>query len=296
MNAVVGRWLADYRRMLKGPELEEPFDVWVYRPLAFVIVKLLAPTRVTPDHITSFSLLPGLAAAACYWQGTPRAYLAGAVLLFATNVLDCVDGMLARVRGAGSATGYILDGLADYVIQTTLWIALLHGVAIREGDMWQTLAYGVPAGLVFAWWCARVDLLRGEWLARVHGRRRDPHVELESLRLEAARWREEGRRRFDRLLVAAFGVYVRLWYRAGKPTTESATRESVEAWMRRRRPVLRLAVLLGPSTHVTLIVISGLLGRPQWYLWAALVLGLTWGAVVLGLQAAREPAIRTRSA
>jgi phosphatidylglycerophosphate synthase len=296
VSAAVGRWLADYRRMLKGPELEEPFDVWVYRPLAYVIVKLIAPTRITPDHVTGFNLLPGLAAAACYWQGTPGAYLAGACLLFVTNVLDCVDGMLARVRGAGSATGYILDGLADYLIQTALWVALLRGIAVRDGDVWRTLAYGVPAGLVFAWWCARVDLLRGEWLARVHGRRRDPHIELEGLRLEAEAWRQEGRRRFDRLLVAAFGVYVRLWYRAGTPANEPAAREPLEAWIRRRRPILRMAVLMGPSTHITLIVIAGLLGRPQWYLWTALALGIAWSTFVLGLQAVREPVARPRGA
>lgn len=295
MTTAFGRWLVDYRRMLKGPELEEPFDVWLYRPLAWIIVRLIAPTRITPDQVTAFNLLPGLAAAACYWQGTQGAWLAGAALLFTCNVLDCVDGMLARVRGSGSVTGYLLDGLADYLIQTTLFVALLHGAVVSDGAAWPTLAYGVPAGLVFAWWCARVDLLRGEWLARVHGRRRDPHRELEGLRREAATWERGGRRRLDRILVAAFGVYVRLWYREARAAPASATDEPLADWMRRERPVLRLAVLMGPSTHVTLIVIAGLLARPHWYLWTALVLGSVWGAGVLGLQAARRRSGRVRA-
>ncbi len=288
MTSWAGRWLADFRRMLKGPELEEPFDVWLYRPLAYLLVKAIAPTPITPNQVTAFNLLPGLAAAWCYWQGTPGGYLAGAVLLFATNVIDCVDGMLARVRGAGTVTGYILDGLADYIIQVSLFVALLHGVAVTEGDPWLSLACGVPAGLVFAWWCARLDLLRGEWLARVHGRRRDPHAELAALRREAEQWRRQGGHHLERALVGAFGIYVRLWYRGGDSDPATADNEPLAEWMCRKRPVLRLAVLMGPSTHITLIVIAGLLSRPLWYLWTALVLGAFWGAMVLGLQAVRE--------
>ena len=288
MTGLIARWLADYRRMLKGPELEEPFDVYVYRPLAYLVVKAVAPTPVTPNQITAVNLLPGLAAAWCFWRGTPEGYLAGAALLFVTNVLDCVDGMLARVRGAGSVTGYILDGLADYVIQTSLFIGLLHGVAVRQGDPQLSLYCGVPAALSVAWWCSRLDLLRGEWVARVHGRRRDPHGELAELRRQAAGWRRERGHYLERGLVWAFAVYVRLWYsgRASRPV--AAVQEPLADWMERRRPVLRLAVLMGPSTHITLIIVCALTARPEWYLWTALLFGTAWGLFVLGLQAARE--------
>ena len=294
MNGTAGGWLADYRRMLKGPELEEPCDVWLYRPVAFGLVKLLAPTRITPNQVTVFNVLPGLASAAFFWQGTPAACQAGAGLLLATNVLDCVDGMLARVRGAGSATGHILDGLTDYIIQTSVFVALLHGVAARDGQVWRTLSYGVPAGLVYAWWCARVDLLRSEWLARVHGRRRDPRAELAALRLESEQWRREGRRPFDRALVAAYGAYLGLWHRRDAPPPAAGALPA--AWQRAKRPVLRLAVLMGPSTHVTLIAAAGLLGRPEYYLWTGLVAGAAWGLLVTAVDAARGRALRVGTA
>lgn len=296
MTRAATGWLTDYRRLLKGPELEEPCDVWLYRPVAFGIVKLLAPTRVTPNQVTIFNVLPGLAAAAFFWQGTPAACRIGAGLLLATNVLDCVDGMLARVRGAGSATGHILDGLTDYVIQTAVFVALLHGIAAREGQPWRVLSYGVPAGLVYAWWCARVDLLRSEWLARVHGRRRDPQAELAALRREAEQWRREGRRRFDRVLVAAYGAYLRLWQRGGAPQAPADAGAPAAVWQQAKRPVLRLAVLMGPSTHVTLIAAAGLLGRPEYYLWTGLVAGAAWGLLVTAVDASRGRALRARAA
>jgi len=281
-------WLDEYRRMLKGPELEEPLDVFVYRPPAFLIVKLLAPTRVTPNQVTAAHLLPGLAAAAAFWQGTGSGLLVGAALLFTVNVVDCVDGMLARVRGSGSLTGYILDGLADYVIQSAVIIALLHGIAVRSGDPVFSWVWGVPAGLSVAWWCSRLDRLRNEWVEHVHGRRRDPHRELAELQEQAAVWRGQGSRRLDRALVGVFALYVRLWYSGSADRPAGKVDEPLADWMGRRRAVMRLAVLFGSSTHLTLIIAAALAGRPEWYFRFALVVGTGWGLMVLGLRAAGD--------
>lgn len=271
--------------MLKALELEEPLDVFLYRPLAFLLVKALALGRTTPNQVTLASLVPGLSAAWCFWQGTTAGFLAGAILLFATNVLDCADGMLARVRGTSSLTGYILDGLVDYVIQVSVVVSLLHGLAVQFGDPRFSWLVGVPAGLSFAWWSAMVDRIRNEWLERVYDRRRDPHRELAELQVEARRWRREGAHRADRLLVWFYGLYVRLWY---NPTRQLRLFESDEPpglWQQRRRPLLRMAVIMGPTMHLTLIMIAGLLGRPAWYLWTALVFGTAWGLTVLLLRA-----------
>ena len=271
--------------MLKAPELEEPLDVVVFRPLAFVLVKVLALSRTTPNQVTLAALVPGLASAWCFWQGTSGGFFAGAVLLFATNVLDCADGMLARARGSSSLTGYILDGLVDYIIQGTLMVCLLHGVAAHLGDPLLVWLVGVPAGLSFAWWSAMVDRIRNEWLERVCGRRRDPHAELAELQAGAEAWRRDGTHRADRLLIRFFAAYVRLWYTAPRRLQLFESDEPTALWRQRRRHLLRMAVLMGPTMHLSLIMAAGVLGHPEWYLWTALVFGTTWGLTVLALRA-----------
>lgn len=271
--------------MLKALELEEPLDVVLYRPLAFLLVKVLALGRITPNQITLAALVPGFAAAWCFWQGTPAGYLAGAILLFVTNVLDCADGMLARVRGTSSLTGYILDGLVDYAIQGTLFVCLLHGLAVQLDDPLFSWLIGVPAGLSFAWWSAMVDRFRNEWLERVHGRRRDPHRELAELQAAAAVWRRENSHHGDRLLVWFFMLYVRLWYTAPHKLQLFESDEPPMLWRQRRQHLLRMAVLMGPTMHLTLIMIAGVLGRPDWYIWTALVFGTGWGLSILLLRA-----------
>jgi phosphatidylglycerophosphate synthase len=271
--------------MLKAPELEELFDLVLFRPVAFVLVKLIQPTRITPNHVTMFSLLPGLASGWFFWQGTPEHFLTGSVFLFATNVLDCVDGMLARIRGTGSLVGYVLDGLVDYLIQIFLIVAVLHGTAVLTGRPDLIMAIGIPAGFSFAWWSAMLDRIRNEWLDRVYGKRRDPAVELIELGKQSAAWKAEGSHRPERALIAIYSGYARFWY-SGPVHRRIVDRDLIplEDWIRARKPVLTMALLTGPTMHLFLIMLGGVFNKLEWYLWTALVFGTGWGVLVLSLR------------
>jgi len=110
----MGFWDA-YFRSLKPLEVEEPIDVWVHRPPAYVLAKVLLPTPISPNLVTIGSILAAFAAGACIFANFPwHLPLAGA-LIFSSAVLDCCDGQLARLRKSSSAFGRMLDGVADLV-------------------------------------------------------------------------------------------------------------------------------------------------------------------------------------
>jgi hypothetical protein len=102
-----------YWKSLKPLEVEEPIDVWVHRPLAYLIARASYPLPVSPNAITVVSILLGLCASAAMFAG--QLPLAGAAL-FASAVFDCADGQLARLRGTSSVFGRMLDGTADLVV------------------------------------------------------------------------------------------------------------------------------------------------------------------------------------
>jgi len=293
----LNRFVQEYRSMLKAPELEEILDLVLFRPVAFVLVKLIQPTRITPNHVTLFSLLPGLAAGICFWQGTPDLFLVGSLLLFFTNVLDCVDGMLARIRGSGSLVGYVLDGLVDYVVQVFLIIGVIHGMAVLTGRPFYIMAIGIPAGLSFAWWSAMLDRIRNEWLDRVYGKRRDPSVELQELRQQTAIWKAERSHRPERALIAIYAAYAKLWY-SGPVNRKIVDRDLVplEEWVPARRPILSMAALMGPTMHLFLIIMAGVFNKLDWYLWFALVFGTGWGVLVLTIRALIDHRLAARLA
>jgi phosphatidylglycerophosphate synthase len=137
------RFWDGYFRSLKPLEVEEPIDVWVHRPPAYVLARLLVPTPISPNMVTVCSIALGCAAGAAIF-GSFRWHLALAgILIFSSAVFDCADGQLARLRKSSSAFGRMLDGMADLVVSSVVvgggaWLVLrkfqqppwLFGVAL----------------------------------------------------------------------------------------------------------------------------------------------------------------------
>jgi len=124
----MGFWDA-YFRSLKPLEVEEPIDVWVHRPPAYVLAKLLLPTPVSPNWVTFGSIFTSFAAGAAIFASFPRHLPVAGLLIFCAAVLDCCDGQLARLRKSSSAFGRMLDGVADLVGSTVVvgggaWLVL----------------------------------------------------------------------------------------------------------------------------------------------------------------------------
>ena len=94
--------------------------------LARVLVAPLARTPVTPNHITSASLLVALAAAGLFASGSAAAADWGAGLFVLARFLDHFDGELARLTGKSSRFGYYFD----YVAGTISYAALFAGIGI----------------------------------------------------------------------------------------------------------------------------------------------------------------------
>ncbi|MET8332392.1 CDP-alcohol phosphatidyltransferase family protein [Streptosporangium canum] len=98
------------------------------------LVKLAADLHLTPNAVTGISV--GLAALAAVWftAGTREAQIAGAVLLYLSFVLDCVDGQLARYTRAFSPLGAWLDATFDRVKEYAVYVGLAIGYAAGMDD------------------------------------------------------------------------------------------------------------------------------------------------------------------
>jgi phosphatidylglycerophosphate synthase len=88
------------------------------------ITKLLFYTPVTPHHIIFVSMLFGVISAFLIIQSDIVLVICGAVLLFYKNVLDKVDGSLARAKGLDSRRGRFYDSLADFIVTLALFSAI----------------------------------------------------------------------------------------------------------------------------------------------------------------------------
>jgi phosphatidylserine synthase len=115
--------IADIYRSSKKRKDINWFTQHVARPPAAVFVYLLRNTPVTPNQVTFLATL--VCAGSCALLAlTPGNYwaLLGAALLFELSfVLDCVDGMLARLRKHASPVGHLLDFLMDELKATMVF-------------------------------------------------------------------------------------------------------------------------------------------------------------------------------
>src|SRR5262245_8819901 len=133
----MGFW-SGYRSSLKPLEVEEPIDVYVHRPLAYVVARALYRLPISPDAITLVSILFGIASGASLVMSFPWHLQIGGLLLFGSAVLDCADGQLARMRGTSSVFGRMLDGVADLftvgaAAPATVWV-IWH--SFDDAELW----------------------------------------------------------------------------------------------------------------------------------------------------------------
>src|SRR5262245_36186141 len=105
-----------YLKSLKPLEVEEPIDVWVHRPLAYLVARAAYPTPITPNMITFCSIVFGLLAGICLIVDFEHHLQWAGACIFASAITDCADGQLARMRQSFSAFGRALDGAADLVV------------------------------------------------------------------------------------------------------------------------------------------------------------------------------------
>jgi phosphatidylglycerophosphate synthase len=133
--------LTGYLKSLKPLEVEEPIDVWVHRPLAYVLAWALSPTPITPNLVTCCSIALGtLGGVWMLCRPATELWLAG-LLIFLSAIFDCADGQLARMRQSSSPFGRMLDGLADLAVS----IAVVLG---SSWIIWHKLAPPAWRGLI----------------------------------------------------------------------------------------------------------------------------------------------------
>lgn len=144
------RDLLDAHRREKGAaEWRGDWGVALFaRPASFPLVWLLARTRVSPTAVT-LSSVPLVAAMPAIALLAPPALAGPLVVLCAClfQVIDCVDGGLARATGRFSRLGGTLDFLIDMVQWGVFYatVGLLADQALGTGALWTAL------GLVAGW-------------------------------------------------------------------------------------------------------------------------------------------------
>lgn len=168
---------------------------FLHPPVEDGIVRLLLPTRITPNMVTVVTGMVGFASVFAFAKGW---LWAGLLLMLFNGPLDGVDGKLARTRLEFSRWGD-LEHVVDKLVEYGAFLALGGWLAGQAGH------YGPWVVAILLIFFALAEALQGEIYYRFTGRQLDDRGPLErAVRLVAGR-----RNTFFWTLVifAAFGAW-----------------------------------------------------------------------------------------
>lgn len=119
------------------------FTTHCISPYSRYLARWCARRGLTPNQVTTASLLTALIAAGCAATGTRGGFVAAGALLLLSFVLDCTDGQLARYSLQYSTMGAWLDATFDRAKEYAYYAGLALGAARGGGhdEVW-ALALG----------------------------------------------------------------------------------------------------------------------------------------------------------
>ncbi|EYF08406.1 CDP-alcohol phosphatidyltransferase family protein [Chondromyces apiculatus] len=266
------------RDVIKSPDVEDPVNLHIHRPLQLLLARPLVRTSITPNQVTLLSLLAGLGSAACIVVGTQASLIGGAVLLFSSAILDGVDGMIARLKKTSSEAGHAIDGASDYAVNVATTLAAIYYLAQRTGQPLVAIGLGLLAHIAWAHHLMLYDFHCAMYLRFYTGGRHsggDRARAAESL----ARLRERKAPLFQRAVMTVFvwqlgnreGLLRRVNPRAVRLAEAPVSGPAAEAYVAAHRKPMRLWALLGNAPHMDLMALATAFGRFEIYFVARIV-------------------------
>jgi phosphatidylglycerophosphate synthase len=278
-----------YQASVKSGVSDELINTYMLRPAAGLLVRLLYPTSVTPNHVTILSTFVGLVAAGLYLANSEGTTVAAGLCITAKDILDSADGQLARAKALYSRTGRFLDSIGDFLVNLAVFGAI--GLVL-------TMNHGTPT----FWFLALAGFLGISLRVSYHVFYQTAFLHLEEayatnrLTEEISEKDLRGNARvllLQRVFQILYGwqdaliVRIDRWSRG----TESSSGEQHRGW--HADPVaLRLSGLLGIGTELFLLTLCSLARNLECYLWMnLLVMNGVWGLTVMYRRVVLRPRV-----
>ena len=275
------RWFGEYKSSLKLVEVEEFFDLFYFRPLAFLLVKSVYNTNYTPNQITETAIIFSVLGGIIFAFGTPTAFVVGALLFMLYNIFDCADGQLARLKGNGSNLGRIIDGFGDYIAGVSVYLAIGFGFANNTNDPLFFWMLTIAAGFSNVAQSMTLDYYRNRYLDYAFNR---DLLLGESLNTYYHEFNELKKEKGYLISKSLFKIY--FWYCSlqfsfsSKSSKTEPVKYDRDDFLKKNKIIIRFWTFLGPTTQWTFFIITAMFNRMDVYLWGLAVV-LNWFLLII---------------
>jgi phosphatidylglycerophosphate synthase len=275
-----------YKSSLKPIVIEELPDLLFFRPIAFVFVKIVYPTRLTPNHISLLSLAIGVLAGIVLSFGTKLGLTLGGTLYLLATSLDCSDGMLARLKKNGTKVGRIVDGAVDYITTLAVYIGMAVGLSKLMAANQISLPMNpwllaLAMNLAHALHAIVTDYFRNKYETQVFGKSLDPKSQIVEFEEEKLRLGNEKGKGVEKFIVSGYIKYCKM---QAMKKSNPPIKYLPESYAKNNRLVVFLWNIIGPSMHAFMLGLSLMLLNPMVFFWFVIVFANIWMVLLFTVQ------------
>ncbi len=255
-------------------EVEEVFDLIFYRPLAFLLVKIVYPTNITPNQLTVAAVILGVIGGIFYSLGKPEYFVVAGILFILYDVLDCSDGQLARLKKNGTKLGRILDGVADYIATIAAYIGIGIGLTKYTDNAATSWALTVGAGITSAILSILLDFYRNRFLDIVLKRESVLESELQEFKRENERLKNIEGKLFEKWIIKIYLQYSEFQVKmANNKKNKSKPLINSDIFYKKNKLIIHLWTYIGPTTQLTFMIICSFFNALHTYLIGMIIFG-----------------------
>ena len=217
-------------------------------------------------------MIAGVVAGLFLTGGDQKSLFIGAILFQLSQVLDCVDGQLARLKKMSSEFGRMIDGAGDYIVG----IAIFGGITYRLWSRFEEVQLGThfpvdrPVLLLFLFLTLittvihslSYDYIKTKFSSIITDGEDVTEKEKRDF-LRRFQQNKHGNSRFQVFLVSVYKLYTAFQQRIfslNKFTKIQYQEEERVALYYRLKSLFRLWSWLGPNSHFLWIVLAALFG------------------------------------
>ena len=212
----------------------------------------------------------GLGSGIAFYFGEYPFIIAGGIFIFISNILDCADGQLARLKKNGTKVGRIIDGFIDYVTGASVFFGIgfaLHHITGNALYSWGLAALGGGSRILQNMF---FDYFRNMYLQYVYNKVNDVNGEIAEFTEEKERLKNIKGNNLDKALVNMYLFYCNLQKNS---TSHVELKVTPEVYKQKNKTLLRLWSWIGSTTHLTLTIVFCFINRLDIYLIITIVLG-----------------------
>lgn len=274
-------WFTEFKSSLKGYDAEEILDLYFFRPLSFLFVKLIYSTNITPNQISVVSMFFGILTGVLFGFGSYQFFVFGAIALLISNILDCADGQLARLKKNGTGIGRIIDGFIDYVTGLSIFAGIGIGLSVATGNYAYVWILTAAAGFSRVLQNMMFDNYRNMYLTYVYDKGSNIPKEIEEYTRLKRRLEKTKGRYVEKFLV---NIYIKYSSVQKNTAQDKVLKVSSDEYKKKNAMLLRAWSWIGSTTHLAAVAVACFTNRVEYYLWAVITLGNVYLLVMYIIQ------------